>query len=266
MSYFVSQIGSAFVSGFDDWQHLNPRLLDHEINILRKKNCIKWKELEKRLLDDKTIDCEVQKMFKSEKEKRRNILKIIVEIIMFCSRNNLALRVHSENITNSKKGIFLDLIELISHYNPILEEHLKFIKEEKSKISYFSPTIQNDFIFLMGKSVKTKILENIKKSKYYAILFDSTPDFSHKEQLSQIIRYVKISNDEVIDFIETKEKTGTGLASDIVDKLKIYGLDINNCRGQGFDNGANMANIYPRLYRNSSVHHNIFQHIFNNSN
>lgn len=96
---------------------------------------------------------------------------------MFCSKNNLALRGHSENILDSKKGIFLDLIEFISHYYPILEEHLKSLNVGKSKISYFSPTIQNEFIDLMGKSVKTKILENIKKSKYYAILFDSTPDF-----------------------------------------------------------------------------------------
>jgi len=63
---------------------------------------------------------------------------------------------------------------------------------------------------LTGKTVKTKILEIFKKSKYYAILFDSIPDFSHKEQLSLIIRYVQISNNEVtveerfIDFIETK--------------------------------------------------------------
>lgn len=99
---------------------------------------------------------------------------------------------------------------VITHYNPILKEHLIALNEGKSKISYFSPTIQNEFIELMGKTVKTKILEIIKKSKYYAILLNSTPDFSHKEQLLQIIRYVQISNNEVtvkerfIDFIEKK--------------------------------------------------------------
>jgi len=130
-------------------------------------------------------------MFKNEKEKWRNILKIIVDTIMFCSRNNLALRGHSEKILDSKKGIFLDLLELISHYNLILKEHLITLNEGKSKINYFSPTIQNEFIELMGKTVKTKILEIIKKSKYYAILFDSTPDFSHKEQY-QFITNCKI--------------------------------------------------------------------------
>lgn len=36
----------AFVSGFGDWQHSNPRLPDHEFSLLHKQNCIKWKELE----------------------------------------------------------------------------------------------------------------------------------------------------------------------------------------------------------------------------
>lgn len=99
----------------------------------------------------------------------------------------------------------------------------------------------------MGKTVKTKIIENINKSKYYAILFDSTPNVSQQDQLSQIVRYVQIKNNKVsieerfIDFIATKEKTGSGLASNVVKKLQSNGLDINNCRGQGFDNEANMA-------------------------
>lgn len=111
----------AFVSGFNDWPHLNPRLPDHENNLQHKQNYIKWKEFEKIILDNKTIDCEVQQIFKNEKGKWRNILKIIVDVIMFCSRTNLPLRGHLENLTNSKKGIFLDLIEVISHYDTILK-------------------------------------------------------------------------------------------------------------------------------------------------
>jgi len=72
---FFCTTNCSFVSDFGDWQHLNPRLPNHEINSLLKQNCINWKELEKRLLDDKTIDCKVQKMFKNAKEKWRNILK-----------------------------------------------------------------------------------------------------------------------------------------------------------------------------------------------
>ncbi|CAI6357655.1 unnamed protein product [Macrosiphum euphorbiae] len=102
----------------------------------------------------------------------------------------------------------------------------------------------------MGQQVKQEILNRINKSKYFSILFDCTPDVSHQEQLTEIIRYVHIVNGEVsieesfIDFIISHEKTGSGLADEISSKLKEDGLNIMDCRGQGFDNGANMAGVH----------------------
>lgn len=59
-------------------------------------------------------------------------------------------------------------------------------------------------------------LKQIKDAKYYAIMFDCTPDISRKEQMSQVIRYVKIKDgtcsaeESFIDFIETIEKPRIG--------------------------------------------------------
>lgn len=47
-----------------------------------------------------------------------------------------------------------------------------------------------------------------------------------------------------IDFITTTNKTGLGLSKVIQEKLEMDGLDLMDCRGQGYDNGANMAGIY----------------------
>ena len=55
-------------------------------------------------------------------------------------------------------------------------------------VSYLSPRIQNEFIELLARHVKQQIIENIKEAKYYTILFDSTPDISHNDQMAQIIR------------------------------------------------------------------------------
>ena len=41
--------------------------------------------------------------------------------------------------------------------------------------------------------MKSKLLRDIKKSKYDGILLDSTPDLGHGEQLSQIIRFVDVN-------------------------------------------------------------------------
>lgn len=68
--------------------------------------------------------------------------------------------------------------------------------------------------------------------------------------MSQIVRYVKIFNGKVtieerfIDFIDSHEKTGEGLANEILEKLKTDGIDIKNLRGQCYDNGANMCGKY----------------------
>jgi hypothetical protein len=113
-----------------------------------------------------------------------------------------------------------------------------------------SPRIQNEFIQLAASNVRVEILKNIKERKYFSIMFDATPDTSHQEQISQIIRTVKVDEDgcqieeNFIDFIHFEGKTGLELSKMIMEKLKVDGLDINNCRGQGYDNGANMSGAY----------------------
>ncbi|XP_016661805.1 uncharacterized protein LOC103310064 [Acyrthosiphon pisum] len=237
-------------NGFDDWQHLNPYIPDHEKSKSHLNNFISWKELEKRIHMGVTIDCEFEKTIEKEKEKWRNILRIIIDVILFCSKNNLALRGTTEKIGDLNSGIFLQLIELISHYSPILAQHVHEVKQSNFCTSYFSPTIQNEIIVLLGQTIRNKIITSIKEAKYYGIMFDCTPDISHKEQMSQIIRYVKIDNTEIsieesfVDFIQSREKTGTGLASEILKKLEEDGIELKNCRAQGYDNGANMAGKY----------------------
>ena len=67
--------------------------------------------------------------------------------------------------------------------------------------------------------------------------------------MSQIIRYVYISNGEImikesfIDFLSTNKKSGLGLSNEILNTIKNNGINILDCRGQCYDNGVNMAGI-----------------------
>ncbi|KAL4089005.1 hypothetical protein QTP88_024083 [Uroleucon formosanum] len=246
--YLMDQNNYFPVNDEDDWKHLNPSVAEHENSKNHKQNFLDWKELEKRLRDCKTIDYALQNSIKNEKEKWFCILKVIVDGILFCAKNNLALRGSSDKIGEANCGIFLSLMEVISHYNPILLAHVKHITDSnKPTISYFSHKIQNEIICIMGQQVRQTIFEQIKKSKYFSILFDCTPDKSHQEQMSQIIRYVYISNGDImikesfIDFICTNEKSGSGISNEILNTIRNNGLDIMDCRGQCYDNGANMA-------------------------
>ncbi|XP_023239044.1 uncharacterized protein LOC111637713 [Centruroides sculpturatus] len=103
----------------------------------------------------------------------------------------------------------------------------------------------------IGYKTRNEILRRIKKAKYYTIVFDCTPDVSRKEQMSQMIRYVHVDcngklmiEESFINFIQSHEKKGEGLSTEILNKLEVDKLDIQDFRGQGFDNGANMAGKY----------------------
>lgn len=76
---------------------------------------------------------------------------------------------------------------------------------------------------------------------------DCTPDISHQEQLSLVIRYVKWDPDEepsikesFLGFIKVTNTTGEGLTETLLSELKKLKLPLSNMRGHGYDNGANM--------------------------
>jgi hypothetical protein len=47
-----------------------------------------------------------------------------------------------------------------------------------------------------------------------------------------------------IDFIETKEKVGSGLAEEIMNTVEKDGINLQTARGQGYDNGTNIPGKY----------------------
>ena len=57
--------------------------------------------------------------------------------------------------------------------------------------SYLSHDICNEFIESMAERVSKLIIGELKLAKYYSISVDSTPDLSHVDQLTFIVRYVK---------------------------------------------------------------------------
>lgn len=86
------------------------------------------------------------------------------------------------------------------------------------------------------------ILKEREDAIYFSVICDATPDISHTEQNVVLIRYVRYNKEtddwEITErFLEFKNfhrKTGTG--SEIA-----KGIDIGDCRGQGYDNGPNMS-------------------------
>lgn len=88
-------------------------------------------------------------------------------------------------------------------------------------------------------------MDEIKTMKYFSIILDCTPDLSHKEQLSVIVRTVSLGDlpqfkEHFLGFLVAEETTGESLSSVILNRLEELNIPFENCRGQSYDNGANM--------------------------
>lgn len=174
---------------------------------------------------------------------------------MFLAENNLPFRGSHSTIDYDDCGLFISTAKLVGHYSETMKNHLDTIQEykdggKKMSVHYLSSRSQNEFLEICAKKVQQKVIEEIKICQYYAIIVDGTPDMSHKKQLVFVIRYVfenagtwntrMISNNGWL----WKKKTGADIANKIEEILVECNVDWALCRGQGYDNAANMSGKY----------------------
>lgn len=143
------------------------------------------------------------------------------------------------------------IVELLSEFDPILSQHVtRFQNSGSGNTSYLSSTIYEEIIKLMSNKVKNAIVTQIKTSKYYSIIVDSTRDISHVDQLSFILRYVNEKGNAVERFLGFIDNAGhkseklTHIVFDLLDCLEINLID---CRDQPYDNANNMSGSYKGL-------------------
>ena len=79
------------------------------------------------------------------------------------------------------------------------------------------------------------------------MIFDSTPDVSHEEQLTVILRFVQFDEEQgaivkeaFFGYLRVKDSSGKELFETFLKRSAELQLNLSDCRGQCYDNGANM--------------------------
>ena len=131
----------------------------------------------------------------------------------------------------------------------------------KGSPKYLSPLIQNELISVLAEKVLCDIKSKLQSAPFFAIILDIIHDVSKKDHLNEIFRFVKIdyhhdgkpSELKVVEvftsFIEVEDSSAIELHKLITNSIQQKGLDIKNCRGQGYDGAAVMSGKYSGLHK-----------------
>ena len=90
----------------------------------------------------------------------------------------------------------------------------------------------------------------MREAKYFAIMCDSTPDMSHTDQMTLIVKYVTIKNgaaqvkESFLTFFPLSGKTAAEISQSLLDELELNNLDVMMCRKQGYDNASTISGIH----------------------
>ena len=257
---------------FSDLTGQNGVLTRHQETYFHKTCVIRYNEFLGRAIlgcekDVRSIiDIERQK----EIERNRVALVPIIDTLLTCARQNIALRGHRDDgpvdSTGEEPmhndGNFRALLRLrVRGGDTKLKDHLESCKRNASLVS---KTIQNELIACAGNIIKEDIVKDVRDAKFWTIMADKTQDCSKQEQLVVAIRYVdtknvpKIIKEEpvvILDLladIKSRDQSdqtehsevklcGKAIGETLLWHINELGLDLKYLVGQGYDGAASMS-------------------------
>ena len=161
----------------------------------------------------------------------------MLDIIRTLGRQGIAFRGHGSD----DHGNFKQIVQLMAKYCPEFKHWLNTTRMRPYHVTYLNAQSQNEFI---GREVQERIVQEIKDAGMYSVMADTTPDVSHKDRLAIACWYVdKIGQprERLVSLTETKDKTGEGGATEIIESLTEQGLDLDELCFQSYDYTASMS-------------------------
>ena len=178
------------------------------------------------------------------------MLKRVVSVIILIAERGLAFRGDNQLVGSRLNGNFLGILELLAQYDNFLAGHIAtHANRGRGHTHYLSSTIMEALVHTMGEKVLGEIISRVKKSKYYSISLDSTPDAAHTDQINLVLRYMERDGpvERFVTFMANKGHRAQDMFDALMEFLDSHCLDIRNCRGQSYDNASAMRGKYNGL-------------------
>ncbi|XP_068440759.1 zinc finger MYM-type protein 1-like [Clinocottus analis] len=192
------------------------------------------------------VDSEINKQVCREIElhnekvkKNRQILKRLIDCVIFLGKQEISFRGHDEHRKSTNKGNYVELLSFVAEHDTDLHFHLSTNKV----FTVPSGKIQNDLISAVAEAMEEEIQREINQAPFVAVMVDETTDLIDTAQFALVLRYVTDTGVKE-RFVRFDDVTGHKGADDIA-ALLIRFLEGHNCLdkavAQCYDGGAVMA-------------------------
>ncbi|XP_022168462.1 zinc finger MYM-type protein 1-like [Myzus persicae] len=219
------------------------------------------------------IDAQIIQGSNIQVSENREILRVIIDSLIFMARQNIALRGHDESTFSTNQGNFLELIKMFAKYHPTLQHHLNTIEQHKrNRLTFLSHDTQNKLLSILSNIVRSKILSEVKKAGIFSVIIDTTTDVSKLEQFCLVVRYVFDGEtyERLLALTTTQDASGFGMFQVFCNITENNNLNWKeHLCAQGYDGAASMQGVYSGL-RTHIQNHNpravyiwCFAHVLN---
>ena len=165
-------------------------------------------------------------------------LNFVIDSILFCAKQDLALRGHREACEEKNRGNFLELNEFVKKYSPEVQNTF-----DKAKVKNLSPSVQNLILRSAVEAYKQDLKADLRGKKF-AILSDATRDGNKREVEAVFVRFIKDGSvhERTVGFVDiSTDLTAKGVSTAIINLLASFELDPDNCVGFSFDGASVMS-------------------------
>ena len=232
-------------NGFSDWKHAMGKdgiIPCHDRCKTHMQAMVSWQDYVKNKVSGTSVANRLDAARSQLIKKNRHYLKTILEVLLVCSQQEIALRGHDESMKSLNRGNFLEIFKLIANHDEIIKERLTC---GPRNAIYTSPIIQNELLHIMGEMVQSIICCKIREAGLFSISVDETRDTSKKEQLTIILRCIDPKEATIheyfLTFVEATSLDAKGLTQYIVDTVTKHQLDLTCIISQGYDGASVMS-------------------------
>ena len=200
------------ITSVKDWDNVDTLIQRHIKSGAKHHSCSVAAESFLSVSKGKTADIcmQLNSQYRIQIENNRYILACLIDALVPCGKQNIAIRGHEENKSN-----YLAILQYRAKSDELLQKHLN---DKTKKTRYLSPKIQNELLDMSAEQIRRDIVRNCNNAACFALIADEATDLSTKEQISLSVRFV----DRQVD----------GLADQYLESLNRYGIQVDKIRAQ----------------------------------